>query len=55
MMLRELTFWSVPIRILAVVIASGIIGLERGLKNRAAGFRTYMLVSIGACMIMMIN
>jgi len=53
--LRELTLWSVPVRILAVVIASGIIGLERGLKNRAAGFRTYMLVSIGACMIMMIN
>ena len=55
MELRELTLLSVPVRLLAVVIASGIIGLERGLKNRAAGFRTYMLVSIGACMIMMIN
>ena len=29
--------------------------MERGLKNRAAGFRTYMLVCIGSCIIMMIN
>jgi putative Mg2+ transporter-C (MgtC) family protein len=29
--------------------------MERGLKNRAAGFRTYMLVCIGSSVIMMIN
>ena len=53
--LRELTLLSVPIRILVAIILSGIIGLERGMKNRAAGFRTYMLVCIGSCIVMMTN
>ena len=55
MELRELTLLSVGIRIAAAILLSGVIGLERGLKNRAAGFRTYMLVCIGACMVMMTN
>lgn len=53
--LRELSMLSVVIRILVAIVFSGIIGLERGLKNRAAGFRTYMLVSLGSCVIMMTN
>jgi len=53
--LRELTMISIPIRILVAIVLSGIIGLERGLKNRAAGFRTYMLVCIGSCIVMMTN
>ena len=55
MVLRELTLYSIPLRIVAAIIISGVIGMERGLKNRAAGFRTYMLVCIGSCIIMMIN
>ena len=55
MELRELTLLSVGIRIAAAILLSGVIGLERGLKNRAAGFRTYMLVCIGACIVMMTN
>ena len=55
MIWREITLLSIPCRILAALVLSGIIGMERGLKNRAAGFRTYMLVCIGSCMIMMIN
>lgn len=42
-------------RILFSIILGGIIGFERGLKNRPAGFRTYILVSIGACVVMLIN
>ena len=53
--LRELTLLSVVLRILVAVVFSGIIGLERGLKNRAAGFRTYMLVCLGSCVIMLTN
>ena len=53
--LRELTLLSVPIRLVAAVLLSGIIGMERGRKNRAAGLRTYMLVCIGSCMVMMTN
>lgn len=53
--LRELTVVSIPVRIAVAALLSGFIGMERGLKNLAAGFRTYMLVCIGSCMIMMIN
>ncbi len=52
---RELTLLAVAIRVLVSVILGGIIGLERGLKNRAAGFRTYMLVCMGACIVMVTN
>lgn len=52
---RELTLLEVVVRILVAVFFSGIIGLERGLKNRAAGFRTYMLVCLGSCVIMLTN
>ena len=52
---RELTLLSVALRVIAAVILGGLIGFERGRKNRAAGLRTYMLVCIGACMVMMTN
>ena len=55
MELREVTFLAVAVRIFAAVIAGGFIGLERGLKNRAAGLRTYMLVCLGACVVMLTN
>ena len=52
---REVTLLSVPVRILIAVLLSGIIVMDRGLKNRAAGFRTYMLVCIGSCVVMLTN
>ena len=55
MELREVTLLAVAVRIFAAVIAGGFIGLERGLKNRAAGLRTYMLVCLGACVVMLTN
>ena len=53
--IRELTLWSIVLRILVAIVLGGAIGLERGMKNRAAGLRTYMLVSLGACVVMLIN
>ena len=53
--IREVTYLAVALRIGAAVILGGFIGLERGLKNRAAGLRTYMLVCVGACLIMLTN
>lgn len=44
--------------ILKLIIAAfvgGIIGTEREIKNRAAGFRTHILVTVGACLIMIIS
>lgn len=52
---REVTQSAVVIRILAAILAGGLIGLERGMKNRPAGLRTYMLVCVGSCLIMLIN
>ena len=55
MELREVTYWAVALRISAAVLIGGLIGLERGLKHRAAGLRTYMLVCVGACLVMLTN
>lgn len=55
MVIRELSYEAVALRIVVSIILGGIIGLERGLKNRPAGLRTYMLVSVGSCLIMMTN
>lgn len=55
MQVREVTYLAIAIRIAVAVVLGGIIGLERGLKNRPAGLRTYMLVCVGACLIMVTN
>ena len=55
MQIHEVTYLAIVVRILAAVILGGIIGLERGLKNRPAGLRTYMLVCVGSCLIMLTN
>lgn len=55
LVVRELTTAGIWIRILAAVVFGGILGIERGRKNRPAGLRTYMLVCIGACVVMLVN
>ena len=55
MVLREITLLAVAIRIFSAVLIGGLIGLERGLKNRPAGLRTYMVVCLGACLVMLTN
>ena len=55
MEVREVTYLAVAVRILAAVVIGGLVGLERGLKNRPAGMRTYMLVCVGACLVMLTN
>lgn len=55
MELREVTYLAVALRIVIAAILGGILGLEREVKNRAAGLRTYMLVCVGACLAMLTN
>ena len=53
--LQELNYLSIIVRILLTALIGCLIGLERERGNRPAGFRTYTLVSVGACLIMMTN
>ena len=53
--LRQLNCPSIVVRILLAAMIGCLIGLERERKNRPAGFRTYTLVSVGACLVMMTN
>ncbi len=53
--LRELNLISVFVRIVVSLVIGGALGLERGRKNRAAGFRTYTLVCLGSALVMMTN
>ncbi len=55
MPLRELVPLSIVIRLAAAALLGGLIGLDREMKNRPAGLRTYMLVCMGSCLIMMTN
>lgn len=48
--LRELTLASLSLRMLLAAICGGLIGIEREYKRRPAGFRTHILICLGACM-----
>lgn len=47
---RGLTVESILIRMLLAVFCGSIIGIEREYKRRPAGFRTHILICIGAAM-----
>ena len=53
--LRQLNLASVCLRLSLAMLFGGFIGLDRGRKRRAAGFRTYMLVCLGATLTMIIG
>ena len=46
--LRSVTTLSVFVRLACAFICGGIIGIERSYKRRPAGFRTHILICIGA-------
>ncbi|MCD8355798.1 MAG: MgtC/SapB family protein [Clostridia bacterium] len=53
--LREFNIASVILRLVLAMLGGGMIGLERGQKGRPAGFRTYMLVSLGAALTVLLS
>ncbi len=53
--LRNLTMLSVALRLLLAMLCGGAIGLERERKHRPAGFRTYMLVCLGAALTVLLS
>lgn len=53
--LLGLNMVSVSVRLVLSLLCGGILGIERGRKRRPAGFRTYMLVCMGATLVMITN
>ncbi len=53
--LRELNAVSILVRMAFAMAFGGLIGLEREHKRMPAGFRTYMLVCLGASLAMMLS
>ena len=45
---RDITMLSVTVRLCLAVLCGGMIGLERAFKRRPAGFRTHILICLGA-------
>ena len=50
--IQDLTIVTMTFRIILAVLCGGMIGLERGKSDPPAGMRTYRLVSLGACIVM---
>lgn len=48
--LRDINALSVTVRLLLAAICGGAIGIEREFKRRPAGFRTHILICLGAAM-----
>ena len=48
--LRDMTMAAVSMRLLLATICGGLIGMEREFKRRPAGFRTHILICLGAAM-----
>ena len=46
--LRAVTMASITLRMLLSVLCGGLIGIEREYKRRPAGFRTHILICLGA-------
>ena len=44
---------EVVVRLVLALVLSGLVGLEREAKGRAAGLRTHILVSVGSALIML--
>ena len=47
------TTTAVFVRLILAVIVGGLVGFEREVRRHSAGLRTYILVSLGSCLIML--
>ncbi|HET7480331.1 MAG TPA: MgtC/SapB family protein, partial [Rubrobacteraceae bacterium] len=55
--MAELTisYWEVLIRLLATVVLCGAIGFERETRDQSAGFRTHILLGLGAALFTLVS
>lgn len=47
--------WDVLIRLVVASALGGVVGIERELRDQPAGFRTHMLVALGACLFTLVG
>ena len=52
---REMDFLAVAVRMITAVLCGGLIGIEREFKRRPAGFRTHILICLGAAIAILTN
>ena len=52
---REMTLLGVTVRMVSAVICGGLVGIEREFKRRPAGFRTHILICLGASVTILTN
>lgn len=52
---NSLTVYEIILRIFMAIVIGGMIGYERGQHNRPAGFRTHILVCLGATIVSMLQ
>jgi len=50
-----LPHWELIARLIIAALLGGFIGFEREYSNKDAGLRTHMLVSMGACLFMIVS
>lgn len=53
--LRDLNLLSVCVRLGLALVFGGTIGFERGIRQRAAGLRTHMLLCVGSASTMLVS
>lgn len=54
-LIPELELWELALRLGVAAALTGAIGLERELRERAAGLRTHMLVGVGAALFTIVS
>lgn len=48
--LRDITLPSIALRLVLAMVCGGVVGIEREYKHRPAGFRTHILICLGAAL-----
>jgi putative Mg2+ transporter-C (MgtC) family protein len=51
----DVDWWDVLLRLAVAAVLTGAIGLERELRERAAGLRTHMLVGVGSALFTIVS
>lgn len=52
---REMNMLSITARLVLAVLCGGVIGLEREVRRRSAGFRTHILICMGSAITILTN